>query len=221
MINLPKLKSKICPNLIYRTNRHCMENFKIIRSFYDHRPRLLQITQTRIIYENSDVKNNRFTEIKRDEIIGLRHGIQFIKGFEFTIGRTYVIFIKKNDGKELKIDFKLFYGRKLQKKHQLFCEIIDTLWKHYFSDLKNSLLEKYKNGESFEIAKVTVFANKISFNKNEIFISDLSLKRYHHYFVLYSKQKQNNNKMLYYLEDDDAVILLEILTEIIKKYDQS
>ena len=63
--------------------------------------------------------------------------------------------------------------------------------------------------------------NKISFNKNEIFISDLSLKRYHHYFVLYSKQKQNNNKMLYYLEDDDAVILLEILTEIIKKYDQS
>lgn len=197
-----------------------MENFSIVRSFYDRKPRLLEIGDEGIRFENTNLKSNPFTHLKKDQITGLRYGIEFINGLKFTIGRIYYIFIKSKNGKELKIDFKLFYGSKLQEKHNLYCNIVDCLWENIFSDFTNKLIQKITSGKTVELAGILIENDKILFDKTEVDISDLAIKKYRHYFILHSKQNQNINKMLYYLKDSDAVILLEILTDIIRKNEQ-
>ncbi|WP_312076715.1 hypothetical protein [Chryseobacterium sp.] len=196
-----------------------MKDFTIIRSFYDRRPRLLKINSKGIVYQNKDLKSNQFTSVNKEEIIGLRYGIEFIKGYKFYIGRKYLIFVKTQDKKELKIDFKLFYSIKLQEKHNLYCDVVDSLWENIFSEFTNNLIQKIISGENVEVAGILVSDDKIRFNKTEIYLSDLAIKKYHHYFILHSKQNQTINKMLYYLKDDNAVILLEIITDLIKKYE--
>lgn len=197
-----------------------MENFRIVRSFYDRKPRLLKIVDEGIRFENTNLKSNPFTEIKKDQITGLRYGTAFINGFEFTNGRIYCNYIKSENGKEIKIDFKLFYGIKLQEKHNLYCDIVASLWENIFSDFTNNLIQKIHIGETVELAGVLVKNDTILFDKTEIDISDLAIKKYRHYFVLHSKQNQNTNKMLYYLKDSNSLILLEILTDIILKNEQ-
>lgn len=196
-----------------------MENFTIKRSFYDSRPRLLSINNEEIIYENTNLKNNPFTTLKKNQVKGIRHGIEFIRGFEFTIGRIYYIFIKDDKGKELKIDFKLFYGIKLQEKHNLYCDILNSLWTHYFSEIAKNYNFEASQGKTNTICGVSFDNQKIYFDKNEIPLEDVAFKKYHHYFIIYSKQNQNINKMLYYLKDQDSVILLDVLANIIKKYE--
>lgn len=196
-----------------------MENFTIKRSFYDSRPRSLIVNSDEIIYENTNLKSQPFTTIKKEDIAGLRHGIEFIKGLEFTIGRVYYIFIKTKNGKELKIDFKLFYGIELQKKHNLYCSILNALWNHYFYKMADNFVKEAKEGKTNKISGVTFDDTKIAFDYSEIILTDLEIKKYHHYFILYSKNNNHINKMLYYLKDGDAVILLYILKNLINKYE--
>jgi len=193
-----------------------MKEFTIVRGLFDGRKRQLILDENFIKFENKDRKDDLFTKIKKENITGIRYGIHFIKGLEFYIGREYQIFIKKNFNKELKINFKLFYGRKLNEKHQLYCDIIDELWNHYFDEITASYLTKIQQKKNFYLCGIQFFSDKLIFKDKELFFKDLEIKNYQHYFIIYSKLDQYQNKMLYYLKDENAVILSQLLT-IIKK----
>jgi len=191
-----------------------MKTFTIVRGLFDTRKRSLLISENFIKFENKDLKDNSFTTFNKEDIAGIRYGIHFIKGLEFYIGREYQIFIRNKENKELKVFFKLFYARKLNEKHQLYCDIVDELWKNFFGEISHNYFEKFKNNEAFNIANVHIFGNKITFDKQEILFEDLGIKRYNHHFIIYSKEDHYKNKMLYYLKDKDAVILLNLLSQI-------
>ncbi|MGD1318037.1 hypothetical protein [Chryseobacterium sp. 2R14A] len=193
-----------------------MKEFSIIRGLFDTRKRQLIINPNFIKFENKDRNEDLFTIIPKEEIIGIRYGIHFIKGLEFYIGREYQIFIRSKSGNELKIFFKLFYRRKLGEKHKLFCDIIDVLWEYYFDDILNDYIDQFNNNRDFNLAGILFKNDCIQFDNNEISYSDLSLKKYYHYFVLHSTKDQYVNKMIHYLKDKDAIILNEILNCIIK-----
>lgn len=191
-----------------------MKNFTIVRGFLDNRKRSL-IIDDYIQYENKDLKSNPFTVFKKEDIKGIRYGIHFIKGYKFYIGREYQIYVRNNKNEELKIYFKLFYGRKLQEKHQLYIDIIDKLWENFFNGILQDYLEKFNKSEDFILAGIQIFKDKIVFDKTEISFQDLAIKKYQHYFMIFSKEDRYKNKMLYYLKDKDAVILLNLLSTII------
>ncbi|OCK50083.1 hypothetical protein BA768_05460 [Chryseobacterium sp. CBo1] len=193
-----------------------MKEFTIVRGLFDTRKRQLIINKNLIKFENKDKREDLFTIISKEEIAGVRYGVHFIKGLEFYIGREYQIFIQNKSGKEFKIFFKLFYKRKLQEKHQLFCDIIDALWQYFFNDILNNYIEKFNCNQNFTLAGITFKNVCIQFDSKEISYEDLSVKKYYHYFVLYSKKDQYINKMLNYLKDKDAIILNELLNCIIK-----
>lgn len=193
-----------------------MKEFNIVRGLFDTRKRSLIIDENFLKFENKDHIENLFTIISKNEIVGIRYGIHFIKGFKFYIGREYQIFIKTISDKELKIFFKLFYRRKLNKKHQLFSDIVNELWNHYFDEILNKYIQQYNNNEEFNLCGI-VFKNAcIQFDKREILYSDLAIKKYTYYFMIYSKEDLYKNKMMYYLKDNNAVILVELLNNIIK-----
>ncbi|WP_294220894.1 hypothetical protein [uncultured Chryseobacterium sp.] len=193
-----------------------MKEFTIVRGLFDTRKRALIIDEERIRFENKDLKNDLFTVIDKKDITGIRYGIHFINGYHFTIGREYLIFIRLSSGNELRISFKLFYGRKLKEKHQLYAEIVDALWDCFFNDILDQYDRKLENSEVLTIAGIEIAGDRIKFNRSEILFKELELKRYYHYFMVFSKKNPHLNKMLYYLKDQDAVILLNILNNIIK-----
>lgn len=193
-----------------------MKEFTIVRGLFDTRKRSLVINENFIKYEDKDQNENLFTILKKEDIVGIRYGIHFINGYSIYIGREYQIFIRNKSNKELKIYFKLFYGRKLNEKHQLYNDILDEVWDNFIGDISQSYWVKFKNNEKFNLAGVEVLNDRIEFDKNEILIKDLDIKTYRHHFVIYSKNDQYKNKILYYLKDKDAVILLDVITKIIK-----
>lgn len=192
-----------------------MKEFTIVRGLFDTRKRSLIIDEDFIKYENKDHNEDLFTILKKSDIVGIRYGIHFIKGYSFYIGREYQIFIRDQSNKELKIYFKLFYGRKLNEKHQLYNDILDEIWDNFIGDICQSYLEKFRNNEKFNLAGIEILNDRIQFDKTEIFIKDLEVKTYKQYFIICSRNDQYKNKMLYYLKDKDAVILLNIVTKII------
>jgi hypothetical protein len=193
-----------------------MKEFTIVRGLFDTRKRSLIIDENFIKFENKDHIDNLFTIINKEDIAGLRYGIHFIKGYRFYIGREYQIFIRTQSNKELKIYFKLFYRRKLNEKHQLYCDIIDELWDKFVDDIVDDYYQKFENKEVFSIANIEILEDRIKFDKKEILFEDLELKKYHHHFMIFSKEDNYKNKMLYYLKDKDAVILFSVLNNIIK-----
>ncbi len=194
-----------------------MKEFTIVRSIFDQRKRSLTVDYDYILFENNDKKDDLFTRINKDEIVGFRYGIHFIKGYRFYIGRDYQIFIQTKNKKELKINFKLFYSRKLNEKHQLFLDIVNTLWDFYFDDISTNYLQLAKNGINFDLAEVSFFKDRIRFNNSEIYFSDLEIRDYKQYYVIYSKKDKNQSKLLYYLQDKNAVILHDVLCRLLKE----
>lgn len=193
-----------------------MKKFTIVRGLFDTKKRQLIIDENFLKFENKDYIKDLFTVIPKNEIVGIRYGIHFIKGLEFYIGREYQIFVQTQSGKEVKIFFKLFYGRKLNEKHQLFSDIVDELWNYYFNDILNHYILQYNNNQIFDLGGILFKNTCIQFDKKEISYSDLAIKKYNHYFMIYSKEDQYKNIMLYYLKDKNAVILVEVLNTIIK-----
>lgn len=191
-----------------------MKEFTIVRGLFDNRKRQLIVDKDCIKFENRDRKSDPFTIINKEDIIGIRYGIEFIKGLEFYIGREYQIFIKPKSSRELKISFKLFYRRKLSEKHQLFCDIIDELWNCILDDITESYLNKIEREENFSLCGIQFFSDRIKFNNKELLFKDLEVKNYHHYLMIYCKKDEYLNKMLYYLKDENAVIISHLLTII-------
>lgn len=195
-----------------------MKEFTIIRGLFDNRKRQLIVDEEYIKFENRDRKSDQFTTISKEDIIGIRYGIEFIKGLKFYIGREYLIFIRTTSNRVVKINFKLFYGRKLNEKHQLFCDIVDELWNHYLNDLVQNYLAKINRHENFRLCGVEFLTDKIKFNNKELLFENLEIKEYKHHFVIYSNINEYQNKMLYYLKDENAVILSNLLA-IIKNHE--
>lgn len=193
-----------------------MKTFIIVRSLFDQRKRQLLISKDSIIFEDKDTRKDLFTTLLKENITGIRYGIHFIKGFEFYIGREYLIFIKNQFGKELKINFKLFYGRKLQQKNKLYIDIINELWINFFDEKITSFYLKINQNIPFVLGNISFEENCLKFEDKKIQFKDLAVKEYRHYFVIYSIKDYNINKLLYYLEDDNAVLVLALLTKIIQ-----
>ncbi len=191
-----------------------MREFTIVRGLLDNRKRQLILDENFIKFEKGDFQGELYTTLYKDDVAGIRYGINFIKGLEFYIGREYQIFIKTHSNTELKINFKLFYRRKLNQKHQMYCDIIDELWRYYFDDISKSYLNKIGQGDHFSLAGVQFFSDKIKFNDKDLLFEYLEIKKYYHYFIIYSNLDHYQNKMFYYLHDDNAVILLNLLTII-------
>jgi len=193
-----------------------MKEFIIVRSLFDQRKRQLLISKDNIIFEDKDLRKDPFTTLLKENIAGIRHGIHFIKGLEFYIGREYLIFIKDHFGKELKINFKLFYGRKLQQKHKLYNDIINELWVNFFDEKITSFHLKINQNIPFVLGSISFEENCLKFENKIIQFNDLGIKEYRHYFVLYSIKDYNINKLLYYLKDDNAVLVLALLNKFVQ-----
>src|SRR5471030_1357608 len=129
-------------------------NVYIQRGPIDKKKRLLLITADFIQFDD---KNGPALPVKfeKNEIREYRFGINWIKGFEFTIGREYVVFIRSSFDQTIKISFKTFYGVRKKEYHKLSNDILTFLWLFFFDGITDKYYKVFQSGADVVIGRVT------------------------------------------------------------------
>ena len=198
--------------------------FTIKRGFLDNASRKLILNPDYISFENSDLVSNPFTTFETNEIAEFRFGMKWIS-LDVTFGREYFIYIRNNEKKVIKINFKTYFGRKKTEYQNLYREIIINLEKLYFGNIVEEYLKKYQRNESFQIGEVYFSKDSIKIKVSQILTNDekiitwkdIRIKEYQTYFTIYSSEDPKNiNCGFSYLEDWNTLVLCSFLKSIIK-----
>ena len=196
----------------------------IKRGLLDNRHRQLIINPDFIKFEDKNLINDSFTQFEKDTIKDFRYGVKWISGAYFTIGRDYQIYIRNDDNKILKINFKSYFGIKKQEAHNIYVKIINALWDCYFSDISNVYLSKFIKDESFNIehlffTKDSLIFDKISViksEKKEILWENVRTKNYHTYFAIYSIEDPVKINIGYkYLDEWNTSVIYSVVKSIL------
>ncbi|WP_395077814.1 hypothetical protein [Flavobacterium sp.] len=201
--------------------------FKTIikRSFLDNSKRQLIINSDYIQFEDKDLATDYFTKFLSSEIKDYRYGVRWIRGAKFTIGRDYQIFIRNNENKIIKINFKSFYGINKSLHFKNYSGILNSLLKFYFNKIASDFIEKFQNQLEFSICNVH-FSDKnimietnsiIKKKQNTILWKDVRTKDYRTYFAIYSQENPANINQCYNYKDDwNTAILNTVIRTILK-----
>ncbi|KQR94635.1 hypothetical protein ASG01_01785 [Chryseobacterium sp. Leaf180] len=191
-----------------------MKEFEYITGVFDLRKKKLIITDGEILMK---VGKNNIQTIKKDDLESVRYGVEFIKGLELYIGREYLFYFKPKQGKQIKVNFKSFYRYKLKEKHQLYNDIINTLWDVHLYNLTDAIINKVLSGEVVTISGVSISMSGISIGKEIINYKDLQIKYFYDYLAVSSVSKPDICRLMYFSKDENAVVAGDILSYLIKK----
>lgn len=186
------------------------KNYTIKKGLFYHKNCLLTINSEFIKFEFKKVFNSSIIEIDKNSISEYRFGIKWITGFEFVVGRFYHIHIKDKNNKIIKINLKSFYGIKKNEFHELYVQIIETLWKFYFLSITEDFFNKFNRGEEFNICGVN-FSEKGLTIKIAGLIKDenvlipwekVGTSNFQTYFAIFSLDNASKLNSTYIYSDD-------------------
>ena len=197
----------------------------IKRGPLDNRPRQLVINSKFLSFEDNDLSSEPYSQVDLRSIKDFRYGIKPIRGFEFTVGREYQIFIRDQDEYVIKINFKSLYGRRKAECHDLYSQIFNALWRFRFSNITNDLLDKFKKGEEFTISNATFTKDKLTITTTGILKEEIKeinwdkvgTKDYQTYFAIYSIDDPAKINYTYnYLNDWNTGVLYSVVRTILR-----
>ena len=134
------------------------------------------------------------------------------------------LFIKNEDNNILKINFKSFYGYNKNENHNMYAEIVNTLWHFYFSEISEFYINKFHNEDDFYIGNVLFTKNSIAIKVNGIIKEEIKTilwknvrtKDYQAYFAIYSIENPASiNRGYNYLDDWNTGILYSVVRSIL------
>ena len=199
--------------------------FKIKRSWFDNKERELIINPDFIQFENKNSLENNPTRFEKEDIISIRYGLVWIRGFEFTVGREYQIFIQNRNKEIIKIHFKGFYGINKKKLSEAYSDMLSYILDYYFQDILNEYVDKYDSGEELNLGDVFInkdylkikVAGLVKNQFKEIPWESVGVREYYSHFAVFSnKDAQNINRTFKYLDEWNSVLLLYLINAILK-----
>lgn len=202
---------------------------KIKRSFLDNYKRDLHLHPDFIKFEDKDLKNNGFTSFKANEIKEFRYGITFYQ-YKFVFGREYQLYIKNFDDEILKIRFNTYFGIKKYECHEIYANMLNSLWGLYFENISHSFIKEFEAGESFFIGDVNInpegviisVSKLLKQEKKLIPWNDVAVRKYKTYISIYSKENPlDYNRGYSYKEDWNTFVLYSVTKYIIENKNNS
>ena len=197
--------------------------FIVRRGLTDNAPRKLSLNSKFIQFQSNDLVTNLYTTFDKKEIVEFRFGMKWIT-FTITIGREYFIYIRNNENKILKINFRTYFGRKKNEYHHLFSDIIQNIRKIYFDEIVFEFIKKHENKENFAIGDVKFNDKGITIKTSGILNviekiidwNNIRIKSYITYFSIYSSENPINiNRGFSYLDDWNTYVLFEVIGTIL------
>ena len=199
-------------------------NVRIQRGFFDRKKRQLVITPEFVQFEDKSGESP-FTTFKRGEISGYRYGINWIRGYKFTFGREYVVYIQNSSSDVLKINFRSFYGIKRKEYHHLYINIQNTLWDFYFGQIGGKLIAQFNIGEPISIGRAVINRDGVIVDEGGMLNADkelipwngLKIKEYYTYLAIYSAHEAAKiNATFSFLKDWNTVLLFSVVKRILQ-----
>ncbi len=204
-----------------------MENkeleFTIKRGITDNAQRKLILNPEFIQFESNDLATNLYTTFNENEIVEFRYGMKWIT-FKLTFGREYFIYIKNNQNKIIKINFRTYFGRKKTEYHKLYSDIIQNIRRIYFDKKVAEFIKKHEKNEEFTIGEVKFNIDGVKIqvsgivNQAEKMIAwnNIRTKAYITYFAIYSAEEPSKiNRGYSYLNDWNTYVLNCVLRSIL------
>jgi len=199
-------------------------NVYIQRGPIDRKKRLLLITPDFIQFDdkNGPALSVRF---KKNEIREYRFGINWIKGFEFTIGREYVVFIRSSFDRTIKISFKTFYGVRKKEYHKLSNDILTFLWLFFFDDITTKHYQAFQKGEDISIGRAILTKEAVIIKERALLKEkqtvipweQLAIKDYYTYLAIFSAVDASNTYATFsYLKEWNTGVLFSLVSTILK-----
>lgn len=190
--------------------------FFIKSSIFD-RVRQLTIENDFIEFENKDLISAPPTKLLKPNITGLRHGIKWINGYQFVIGRIYCIDLLTADKEVLKIRLKSIYGI---RKHQLaekYGKIVNALYDNFFDDISRDYLTQFSEKSDFQIAGISFSQRGILLDSKSDLITweNVGTKLYSTYYTIFSKSSPTCYKAVEYLNDWNTGVLYSVSRHIL------
>lgn len=196
---------------------------KIQRSFLDNYKRDLHLHPEFIRFEDKDLKNDGFTSFKANEIKEFRYGVVLYQ-YDIVFGREFQLYIRNFDNEVLKINFKSYFGIKKHEYHELYAEIINTLWNLYFKQKVLDFIRDFEEGKTFYIGDVNVNSEGVIISiskllkqeKKLILWNDVGIRKYTTYISIYSLENPSDfNRGYSYKEDWNTFVLWEVMKNIL------
>jgi hypothetical protein len=202
------------------------KNWLIKKGYFDRKPKKLLFTQQSITFGNQKLSVPTITDLSQGESLQYKFGIKWIRGFEFTVGRKYQLFIKNSDGQIIKISFGSYYGINKLPLYNQYAEILNQLWETYFDGLVDQYLALFSQKIPFFLANVKFdesgikikATNFIKEEEKSLLWHDIGTKNYRTYFAIFSIQNPSDiNKGYSYLNDWNTGVLYSVIKTILKR----
>jgi hypothetical protein len=191
----------------------------LIRSSVFDRDRQLVFSDEGISFEKSDLKGAPLKLIDKKSIHGFRHGMKWVRGLAFVIGRVYCIDILADNKTALKIRLKTMYGVRKTQLEEKYALIIKLLFKYFFVSHLEQYALKIDNGESISLLGTSISQEGIYLTPGSPFITweNLGTGAYTTYYALFSKTDSGNYKAFDYLTDWNTSLLLSLTRTILHR----
>jgi len=177
----------------------------------------LQIKDDFSLLESS-VYNSDLKTFAKNDIIGIRFGVSWITGYQFTIGRVYCLDIRNKQNEVISVRLKSVYG--IRRKHlgNKYLELLNIIIDTYFTDIYNEYLNSFSRNEVIEIESVRLSEEGIWVKKGNEIIKweDLDVGVFHNYLSLTSKHNSKNYTQLYYLNDWNTYLIEILVKQVIQ-----
>ena len=194
-----------------------MEEVKIIsiKSDIFDRKRDLTFHPNFLEFDDNDRIDGNSTKFEKESIAKFKFGIKWLNGYAFTFGRVYCIDIEDQNGKQIKLRLKSFYGINLKSLSKKFVAIVDGLQDYYFDDISRKYLQDFSNNIKFKINNIEYDHQGINFKNNSIPWEDLQTKNYRNYFSLSSKSDRKKYILVDYMNDWNGTVIYSVTRKIL------
>ena len=158
--------------------------------------------------------------IDADQIVAFRYGINWISGYQFNIGRQYIVEILDERGQIFPVKLRSMYGIRRNIYYSKWSDIVAALWHFYFRQLFEMRFQQYRYKERFDFAGVEFHPFGIKFDEYSLFWNEIRLSNYKSYFVVHHYEDLKKRKSFNFKNDWNASLLQVLLKEIKREQDR-
>ena len=188
-----------------------------VKSSILDRERQLIIDKEFIEFDNKDSISDPPTMLLKRDLTGLRHGIKWISGYQFVIGRIYCIDLLTADKEIVKIRLKSLYGVRKKQLAEKYARIVNALYDNFFDDISRNYLDQFSENRDFRLADILFSQLGIVLDPKSEMIAweDVGTKSYSTYYAMFSKSNPTRYKAVEYLNDWNTGVLYSVSRHIL------
>ncbi|PTS92365.1 hypothetical protein DBR11_27095 [Pedobacter sp. HMWF019] len=181
------------------------------------RSRKLLLNSDFIEFDDTNWDTDTVARFNKGEVEAIRFGIKFLKGYMFTIGRTFCIDIQGSYGRNIKIRMTSFYGIGKQALDEKYCQIINSFMDTHHNDIVNRAIKVLNSEGKFELLETAFEKEGIVIKGKRISWENVGTKAYRTYYALFSKNDPKVYKSYNYMDDWNAILVYTLSRRILSE----